>query len=178
MASTMSFPLTAGTEVLGLNGDEGRPVFEYVDGKRTDNQRRDALGSPVFRHKALIRYTADAAEEVALVIDSAAPLGVLKPVKLDPATATLTVRPEDAYNLALTVTGCGARRSCARRATRWRATTDVSTTCGTPLPRSLSRRALTSRRSRSTWGTPMCRLRRGTMSTTRDHALIWRRWRC
>ena len=105
MASTMSFPLTAGTEVLGLNGDEGRPVFEYVDGKRTDNQRRDALGRPVFRHKALIRYTADAAEEVALVIDSAAPLGVLKPVKLDPATATLTVRPEDASNRALTVTG-------------------------------------------------------------------------
>lgn len=62
MASTMSFPLTAGTEVLGLNGDEGRPVFEYIDGKRTDNQRRDALGRPVFRHKALIRYTADAAD--------------------------------------------------------------------------------------------------------------------
>ncbi|MEV8251354.1 hypothetical protein AB0O87_10590 [Microbacterium sp. NPDC076768] len=78
-------------------------MFEYVDGKRTDNQRRDAAGRPVFRHKALIRYTADAAEEVALVIDSAAPLGVLKPVKLDPARATLTVRPEDAYNLALTV---------------------------------------------------------------------------
>ena len=39
------------------------------------------------------------------MIDSAAPLGVLKPVKLDPATATLTVRPEDAFNLALVVTG-------------------------------------------------------------------------
>lgn len=101
----MSFPLTAGTEVLGLNGDEGRPVMEYQDGKRTDNQRRDAAGRPLFRYKALIRYSADAAEEVALVIDSAAPLGVLKPVKLDPATATLTVRPQDAYTLAVSVTG-------------------------------------------------------------------------
>lgn len=105
MASTMTFPLTAGTEILGLNADEGRPVMEYQDGKRTDNQRRDATGRPLFRHKALIRYSADAAEEVVLVIDSAAPLGVLKPVKLDPATASLTVRPEDAFNLALTVTG-------------------------------------------------------------------------
>lgn len=60
MASTMSFPLTAGTEVLGLNGDEGRPVMLYQDGKRTEDQRRDAAGRPVFRHKALIRYSGSA----------------------------------------------------------------------------------------------------------------------
>ncbi len=47
----------------------------------------------------------------------------------------------------------GARRSCGLRATRRRAMVGASMTCATRSPRSLSQRALTSPRCRSTWGT-------------------------
>lgn len=104
MASTMSFPLIARTEVQGLIGDEGCQVFKYVDGRHTDNQRRDVLG----RSSALPPQGAhpvhgggsrrwDAGDRQRWTA------GVLKPMKIDPAT--LTVRSEDAYNLALTATG-------------------------------------------------------------------------
>ncbi|MGO3833235.1 MAG: hypothetical protein ACTJGT_04650 [Microbacteriaceae bacterium] len=106
MASSITLPLMPNAELLALNNDAPRAVFEYVDGKRSDTQRvHPVTGRKLYRVRALLKLTAVNAEEVSVLLDSDAPLGgALRPVKFDPATAQLSIRPEDAFNLALTLT--------------------------------------------------------------------------
>lgn len=104
MAASITFPLTAGSELFGLNNDEGRPVYVYENNERTEKPRTDEAGRPLYRFKALLKYSGDAAEEVSLFVPTQAPLGVMKPVRLEPS-ASLSIRPANEYGLALTVTG-------------------------------------------------------------------------
>lgn len=108
MASNLTIALSGmpGAEVLALNNDAPRGVFEYVDGKRTETPRlHPVTNRKLYRARALLKITADEAEEVSLLIDSDAPLGgALRPVRVDQSTATLSIRPEDSFNLALSLT--------------------------------------------------------------------------
>lgn len=105
MASNITVPLLAGAEVLALNADTPRVQYAYVDGKRSDTPKLHPIsGGKAYRVRALLKLSADVAEEIALVIDDDAPLGgALRPVRIDTSTATLSIRPEDAFSLIFTV---------------------------------------------------------------------------
>lgn len=105
MASNITVPLLAGAEVLALNADTPRPQFAYIDGKRTETPKLHPVsGRKAYRVRALLKLSETVAEEVNLVIDDDAPLGgALRPVRIDPSTATLSIRPEDSFNLIFTV---------------------------------------------------------------------------
>ncbi len=106
MASNLTIPLMPGTEVLALDNTPPRQQFEYKDGKRSDTPRMHPVtGRLLYRARALLKFSSGDLEEVGLLLDSDQPLGGnLKHVRIDPATATLLIRPEDNFNLALTLT--------------------------------------------------------------------------
>lgn len=105
MASSITVPLLPGAEVLALNADTPRAQYEYVDGKRTETPKLHPVsGRKAYRVRALLKLSVDVAEEITLVIDDDVPLGgALRPVRIDTSTATLSIRPEDSFNLIFTV---------------------------------------------------------------------------
>lgn len=103
--STLTQLVDGEMQIFGQEGKREAPgVFEYADGKRTDNPRRDGQGRPLFRHSANARVGAEQAGEVTLLLPTSEPLGVFQSVQLAPG-AEMTIRPNDAFSLAITIVG-------------------------------------------------------------------------
>ena len=103
--NTLSLNLPANARILGQSSEQGKPVFEYKDGKRTDAPRLHPLTNrPLFRHSVSAKLSDTQAGECVLLLDSEAPVGVHEDVKLAPG-AVVSVRPEDQFSLALTIVG-------------------------------------------------------------------------
>ena len=108
MASNLTLPGDAlkSMSLLSISAEAPRPVFEYVNGARSDKQRlSEVTGRPLFRFKALLKLSATTAEEVSLLLDSDSPLPLLQEIPLDFGRSVLGVRPEDQFGLVLTITG-------------------------------------------------------------------------
>lgn len=112
MASTVSLPF--GGEVKAFsksNSTEGRPVFEYEDGKRTDQPVTDEQGRALYRHTVLVAVSEDSdPEEATLMLPTAAPTGPrFSEVKLAPgASVRISARSQEGSRfaeLAFQITG-------------------------------------------------------------------------
>ena len=112
MAASVTLPL--GGEVKAFsksNTSEGRPVFEYEDGKRTEKPVTDDQGRALYRHAVLVAVSDESdPEEAALMLPTAAPTGPrFAEVKLAPgATVRISARSQEGSRfaeLAFQITG-------------------------------------------------------------------------
>lgn len=107
----MSFSLTDQHQVIGMNDDAGREVFEYEGGSKTDRRRKDALGRELFRFDALISGLSESGVvPVTLFLTNGEPLGQMAPVPMVPG-ASGVVRPDSAFELTASVTGARAEKA-------------------------------------------------------------------
>lgn len=80
-----------GLDVFGMTAEEARPIWEYVDGQRTETQRTNEAGRALFRHPALLRVAGQRPFEGSVVLDQAEGLGELIPVVMTP-DSRVTIR--------------------------------------------------------------------------------------
>lgn len=107
--NSITVPVSPEATILGMEGKkDGSPVYVYVGGKRTEEQRTDAKGRPLFRHPVTVKVSDDTATEAALTLPSSAPLGVYEVIELLPG-AEQTIRAQasggDFAELVISISG-------------------------------------------------------------------------
>lgn len=99
-------PKQLGLEIFGMTGEEGRPVWEYENGERTETQRTNEAGKPLFRHPALLRVPGERPFESSILVDQEIGLGEFVPIQLT-AESSVSIRGVrgEYGGLELSVTG-------------------------------------------------------------------------
>lgn len=95
-----------GVKVYGMTSEEGRGVFEYVDGERTDTQRKsEKTGEYLFRHPVLVKLPGERPFETQMVLDSEEGLGELVEVKLTPDTEVSIRASQSGFGVDVNLSG-------------------------------------------------------------------------